>query len=135
MGVIPVAIGRLGALVQRLRHRLVEFGNGAESLTGTSDTRHEVLVVHLQPSRAPLNEVERCVYATLARGPQPLDTLVDCVAEQLLRTQIARGGWISDIGVWGTALWRSEALRVILALDGSMLLFEPPLARLEERQR
>ncbi len=70
-------------------------------------------------SRPPLTPVERLVVATLKRkGAISLDRLVEQVAFDLYREELRAGGWILDLGVFGSAPFVSDAARELEAGHG-----------------
>lgn len=80
--------------------------------------------MRLLPGYRPRGKLERRLAAALSDGPLPLDTLVDRVVERLVRAEAARGGWVSDVGIWGPQAFGQRVVRAIKGLDGSMLVVE-----------
>jgi hypothetical protein len=129
-----MAIGRLSALIPSLgRWTAAKEPSVRTPAMSREATEPRVPTVRLRESQPPVhaepvhdeNEGERYLYAALADGPMPLAALIDQVAEQLQRDENARGGWISDIGIWGPATYRSQVADLIRSLDGSTLIVEP----------
>jgi hypothetical protein len=84
----------------------------------------DALVVRLLPGWLPNDEVERHLYAALLVGPLPFRNLVDRVSERLFREEVAQGGWVAEIGVWGPGIYNTEVTRVVRMLEGSGLVIE-----------
>lgn len=83
------------------------------------------MMVRLIPGYQPRTEVEQHVYAALADGPLPLPTLIERVAEQIIRAEVRIGGWMIDAGVWGPFVFRSQVAKLVETLNGSMLVAVP----------
>jgi hypothetical protein len=81
-----------------------------------------------QPQRPPDTVAERQVVAWLSReGPLPLARLVERVARELYDDELRRGGWASDIGVAGSALFRADAERTLESASGILWAIERDL--------
>ncbi len=120
---------RLGALISGIYHRRPERPDAPPpEPPSTPNPRRGVPVVRLLPGHQPSGEVEHHLCAVLARGPLPLDALVDEVADRLLRAEVNWGGWAADIGVLGPDAYRTQAASVVRALNGLMLCIDPPSA-------
>src|SRR5437870_1582201 len=94
----------MGALVEPWPAELGGSGNG--SVAGR--TSYEAMIIEM------LRQNE-------AVG---LAALVDWVADEMMRAEQIRGGWVSDIGVWGPALFRREAIDTIRRMLGRTLVLE-----------
>lgn len=87
------------------------LGSGAPD---GSSSRASVPLVRLLdgPRRPAATPVERLAVRALERdGVLPYPTLVLRVADDLYREELRRGGWNSDIGVWGSRLFVPEVER------------------------
>lgn len=88
-----------------------------------------VRMVRLLPHYRPRDEIEQHLQAVLVNGPLPLRVVRDRVVERIMRDEIAHGGWVDDIGLWGWRLYRSDVDRTIRKLDGLMLTIEESAPR------
>lgn len=61
-----------------------------------------------------------------ARDSWALYELVERLAAELYREELRAGGWLLDLGLWGTRLYRAAARDLILRLDGTLLSYLPP---------
>jgi hypothetical protein len=78
-----------------------------------------------QPRRPPDSVAERQVVAWLSReGPLPLARLVERVARELYDDELRRGGWASDIGIAGNALFRADAELTLQRASGVLWSIE-----------
>ncbi len=120
-------MGKLAALISIVYHRRPELPDTRQPESPTSaNPRYGIPVVRLLPGHQPRGEVERHLCAVLAKGPLPLDAVLDEVADRLLHVEVSRGGWAVDIGVLGSDMYRPRAARKVRALDGLMLRIELP---------
>lgn len=106
-------------------HRINTFRQRLLHCAASPDlAAQRALTVRLLPEGRPESEDESLVHAALATGPLPLDVLIDRIAEQLVQVEIARGGWLTDVGVWGPATFRRDVTRLVGRLDGRMVHIE-----------
>jgi len=71
------------------------------------------------PGRAPDTPIERSIAETLAAtGPLPRQTLVGRVPLVLYRDELARGGWLGDVGILGEAVFAPDVTRALEAARG-----------------
>lgn len=64
-------------------------------------------------------------------GALDLSSLVDRVAAEAMRAEGVRGGWVTDIALWGPSLYRREATLAVRRMIGRSLALEcegPPVA-------
>jgi hypothetical protein len=74
-----------------------------------------------EPCREPASPAERCAVQTPARnGDFPLRQLVEHVARALYREELRRGGWATEVGFAGSALFRADAERTVEGAAGSL---------------
>lgn len=57
-------------------------------------------------------------------GSLSLAALVERVAEAAMLQEQRRGAWVTDIGLWGPALYRREALATVRGMLGHSLALE-----------
>lgn len=50
------------------------------------------------------------------------DVLIERVAEEALAEELHRGGWASDVALWGPALFRREATAAVRRMVGRSLV-------------
>jgi hypothetical protein len=50
------------------------------------------------------------------------DVLIEQVAEEALAEELHRGGWASDVALWGPALFRREATAAVRRMVGRSLV-------------
>lgn len=83
-------------------------------------TPHELTVRLLDGSnRLPSTPVEKLAITTLKdRGPTPFPALVERVAHEVYRNEIRNGGWILDLGLFGSRLFTRDVTRELKAGDG-----------------
>jgi hypothetical protein len=114
-------LNRLGGLARRLygQERKPVLAGGQEP--GRAHTlARGATVAWAQAGRRPHGDVEDCLYAALARGPLPLDGLIDRLAERLFQID-SRHASESDIGFLGPSLYRAAAAELVWSLDGLTL--------------
>ena len=88
-------------------------------------SQHPGHIVRLSepPLRQPANRVERLVVSTLKQeGVMAFDLLAEQVARDLHRDALANGGWVVDLGFFGSNLFLSEAASELEA--GNRLLWQ-----------
>ena len=81
-----------------------------------ADARADVRLL-VAPAREPATPIERLLVDTLAaRGPLSRSALVSLAARVLYRQELARGGWLGDLGIFGEGLFIHD---VTCVLDGA----------------
>jgi hypothetical protein len=102
----------------------------ANMTAGRLESRTTCSVKALEsPLRAPTTDVERRVLAALAHhGPLPLQALVDRIAGELYRDELRHGGWALEIGLIGSALFRSDVQRAVEDATDILWVIEGPSA-------
>jgi hypothetical protein len=79
-----------------------------------------------RPAREAGTPAERFVVSLLAEeGPLPFTGLTERLARWLYAEALRRGGWVADIGIFGSTLFRAEAARELEAGAGSLWFVEP----------
>ncbi len=87
-----------------------------------SDAR-DVAMVCLSGRRPPANQIESWLAQELAgSGGRPLGQVVEAVAERWLRDEIGRGGWVTDVGIWGPSIMVRDVAQALRRLDGDFVL-------------
>ena len=73
--------------------------------------------------------VQGVMVDVLARdGPTPACRLVERVARELYNSEVSRGAWAIEIGVFGSALFAADAAHELAAGAGALWDFEPESA-------
>jgi len=106
---------------------MIHSSKAADTVAEARSARASQGIVRLlaEPRRVPATPEEECAVAFLAReGPQALHRLVDRMARDAYRDEVRRGGWAVDIGVLGSAPFRSEASRAVAAGAGFLWIID-----------
>ncbi len=68
---------------------------------------------------------ERRTVALLSKeGPLPFQRLVDCLARDMYRDELRRGGWATEVGVLGAGPFRAEAARAVADAAGALWIID-----------
>lgn len=82
-------------------------------------------VVRLKGSHEAGNDLERMVCRIMEiEGSCTVSELVKLVAEGMYRDELKRGGWVSNIGIFGPRLFERDALALLDSMKDRCLAVE-----------